>query len=151
MIIVIICDLLYACIIKLCKYEQPILYCSLHFTAAKHTSIAGRGSPMSTSRLGWIELTCINELNFVHDQAYNRRTHVIPPLHSRVPMHDHGSTCMCMHRIAGIFRGYKCSGFSWIRDVTQAFITPKLNIACMHAAKTCYSTKIKSGKTFPLI
>ncbi len=46
------------------------------------------------------------------------------------------------YRIAGNFRGYKCSWFSNI-------YIHEFNTACIHVlAKGCYSAKIKSAKTF---
>ena len=50
--------------------------------------------------------------------------------------------------IADVFRGYKYLWFLQIKHVPQTFITANLiSHACM-LQKSCYSTKIKSTKTF---
>ena len=55
---------------------------------------------------------------------------------------------MLDYRIAGIFRGYTFFVYFADQVCTVNINTHELNIACMHAAKGCYSAKIKSAKTF---
>ena len=107
-----------------------------------------RSDEYLTIRLNWVNMHQWVYYWILHTTKPNLGTRGIPPLHRRGPMHDHRSTCMCMHRIAGIFRGYKCSRFLWIRDVPQAFITPNLiSHACM-LQKRAIPRKLNPWKPF---
>ncbi len=63
-----------------------------------------------------------------------------------------------VYRIAGIFRGYKCSRFSRIKPVPRKFITMNL-IACMQDVErllfrenlsNCHSAKVYTLEIYPL-